>query len=89
MFYGNRANIEGFEKGGVVTPIKNLYQSGSGIGGAWSSGSNGYRAACYIAEEMGIRNQPWWTHRVSEYITKKYIEKTYVPLKPTSILDRK
>lgn len=87
MFFGNRADIEGFDKGGVVTPIKNLYGAGS-VGPAWSCGGNGYRAACHIAEEAGIRNQPWWTHRVFEYIEKKYISKTYVPLKATSVLDR-
>ena len=87
MFFGNRANIEGFDKGGVVTPIKNLYGAGS-VGPTWSCGGNGYRAACHIAEEMGIRNQPWWTHRGFEYLSKKYIEKTYVPLKATSVLDR-
>ena len=87
MFYANRADIEGFDRGGVVTPIKNLYLSGSmGFGG--TSGKGGYSAACQIAEEMGIRNQPWWTHGLREYITNKYIEKTYVPLKPTSILNK-
>ncbi len=85
MFFANRADIEGFEKGGVVTPIKNLYGAGS-VGPSWSSGGNGYRAACQIAEELGIRNQPWWVHRAFEYIQKKYIDKTYVPLKKTSIL---
>ncbi|MBU0476381.1 MAG: NAD(P)/FAD-dependent oxidoreductase [Bacteroidetes bacterium] len=88
MFYGNRDNFAGFENGGIITPIKNLYASGSGVGIAWSSGGNGYRAANHIAEELGIRNQPWWTHRIGEYITKKYIEKSYVPLKPTSVLDK-
>jgi beta-carotene ketolase (CrtO type) len=87
MFYANRANIEGFEKGGIITPIKNLYGSGS-VGWASSAGSNGYLAASHIAEELGIRNQPWWTHRVYEYLRKKCIEKSYVPLKPTSILDK-
>lgn len=87
MFYGNRANIEGFEKGGIITPIKNLYASGSGVGPAWSNGGNGYRAAHHIAEELGIRNQPWWTHRIGEYVFRKYIDQSYVPLKKTSILD--
>lgn len=87
MWYGNRPGADGFEKGGVVTPIKNLYGSG-GVGPAWSSGGNGYRAACHVAEELGIRNQPWWTHRAFEYITRKYLMKNYEPLKPTSILDR-
>ncbi len=87
MFYANKSNIEGFDKGGVVTPIKNLYRSGC-LGTTDSTGGNGYRAACCIAEELGIRNQPWWTHRVYEYVKRKYIEKSYVPLKPTSILYR-
>lgn len=89
MFYANRADgIDGFAKGGIVTPIKNLYGCGS-VGAAWSSGGNGYRAACHVAEELGIKkNQTWWTHRAFEYITKKYIEKTYIPLKTSSVLDR-
>lgn len=87
MFFANRARVDGFDKGGIVTPIKYLYGAGS-VGPVWSCGGNGYRAACHIAEEMGLRNQPWWKHRVFEYIQKKYIEKTYVPLKPTSVLDR-
>jgi beta-carotene ketolase (CrtO type) len=85
MWYGNRPGAEGFAKGGIVTPIKNLYNCG-GAGFSGSTGGNGYRAACQIAEELEIRNQPWWIHRISEYIVKKYFEKTYVPLKPTSIL---
>ena len=87
MWYGNRPGAEGFAKGGIVTPIKNLCNCG-GAGWSGSTGGNGYRVACHIAEELGIRNQPWWIHRVSEYIVKKYIEKSYVPLKPTSILDK-
>lgn len=86
-WFGNRPGAYGFAKGGVATPIKKLYGSG-GVGPAWSSGGSDYRAACHIAEELGIRNQPWWTHRAFEYITKKYMSKNYVPLKPTSILDR-
>lgn len=87
MFYANRTRIDGFDKGGIVTPIKNLYGSGS-VGLVTSGGGNGYAAACHIAEELGIRNQPWWTHRIYEYVRKKFIEKNYVPLQPTSILDR-
>jgi len=87
MVFGNRAAIEGFDKGGIVTPIKNLYGCGSVMLGG-SNGGGGYMAACHIAEELGIRNQPWWTHRVYEYLIKKYVEKSYVPLKPTSILDK-
>ena len=88
MFFGNRvAGLDGFDKGGIVTPIKNLYISGS-VGPAWSSGGNGYRAAVHVAEVLGIRNQPWWTHHVFEYLTRKHILKDYVPTKTSSILDR-
>lgn len=86
IWYGNRPGADGFAKGGIVTPITNLYNMG-GAGFSATSGGNGYRTACHIAEELGIRNQPWWTHGVAEYINKKIFEKTYVPLKPTSILD--
>jgi len=72
----------------VKNPLKNLYGSGS-VGWPGTSGGCGYKAACHVAEEMGVRNQPWWTHRVYEYITKKYREKNYVPLKATSVLDKK
>jgi phytoene dehydrogenase-like protein len=89
MFFGNRANgIPGFSQGGIVTPIKNLYASGS-VGPSWSAGGNGYRAATHIAEELGIRkNQTWWKNEIFEYLTQKYILKNYVPTKTSSILDR-
>jgi phytoene dehydrogenase-like protein len=87
MWWGNRPGAEGFGKGGIVTPIKNLIGCGA-AGFSGTGGGNGYRAATHITEELGIRNQPWWTHRMGEYLLKKHIEKTYVPLKPTSILDK-
>jgi hypothetical protein len=59
-----------------------------GAGFSGSTGGNGYRAASHIAEELGIRDQPWWNHGVGEYIMRKHIARNYVPLKPTSILDR-
>jgi phytoene dehydrogenase-like protein len=87
MWYGNRPGADGFAKGGIVTPITSLYNMG-GAGFSGSTGGNGYRMATHIAEELGIRNQPWWSHGVGEYIMKKHHEKSYVPLKPTSIFDR-
>jgi phytoene dehydrogenase-like protein len=43
-------------------PIKKLYMSL----GCWpltlSWGANGYNCAEIVAEDLGIRNQPWWTH---------------------------
>ena len=86
-WFANRPGAEGFDKGGIVTPIKNLYGSGS-VGPSFSGGGNGYRAACHITEELGMRNQPWWNHRPMEYYLKKYVEKTYVPLKLGSVLDK-
>jgi phytoene dehydrogenase-like protein len=89
MFFANRADgMAGFDKGGIVTPIKNLYSSGS-VGPSWSSGGNGYRAATHITEALGIRQkQTWWKHQVFEYLTQKYIQKSYVPTKTSSILDK-
>jgi phytoene dehydrogenase-like protein len=89
MFFGNRANgMDGFDKGGIVTPIKNLYSSGS-VGPSWSSGGNGYRAATHIAEELDIKkDQGWWKHQVFDYVMQKYIQKSYVPTKTSSILDK-
>jgi len=86
MMYANRPGAQGFDKGGIVTPIDNLYMCQSN-GITWSGGSNGYKTAVHVAEELGIRNQPWWKHRMFDYITKKYVEKSYKPLKPSSILD--
>jgi beta-carotene ketolase (CrtO type) len=49
------------------TPIKGLYMSH----GNWPLGLSicgvGYIAACVIAEDMGIRNQPWWKGRPGEW----------------------
>lgn len=87
MWYGNRPGADGFAKGGIVTPIASLYNMG-GAGFSGSTGGNGYRAACHIAEELGIRNQPWWVHGAGEYIMRKHFFKNYEPLKPTSVLER-
>lgn len=48
-------------------PIKNLYMSNSVYPASLSWGASGYNAACVVAEDMGIRNQPWWVHRPGEW----------------------
>jgi phytoene dehydrogenase-like protein len=44
-------------------PIKGLYMSNSvwPLGLTWMAA--GYNAAQVVAEDLGVRNQPWWTHR--------------------------
>ena len=44
-------------------PIRGLYMSNSvwPLGLTWMAA--GYNAAQVVAENLGVRNQPWWTHR--------------------------
>jgi phytoene dehydrogenase-like protein len=44
-------------------PIKGLYMSNSvwPLGLTWMAA--GYNAAQVVAEDLGVRNQAWWTHR--------------------------
>ena len=86
MMYGNFPGADGFGLGGIVTPIKSLYLATAGI--VASGSGTGYKTAVFLAEKLGIRKQPWWRHKIMEYVTKKYVDKTYVPLKPASILDK-
>lgn len=51
-------------------PIKNLYMSNSVWPISLSWGATGYNAACCVAEDMGIRKQPWWIHRPGEWLMK-------------------
>jgi phytoene dehydrogenase-like protein len=48
-------------------PIKNLYMSNSVWPVSLSWCAPGYNAACCVAEDMGIRDQPWWTNRPIEW----------------------
>jgi phytoene dehydrogenase-like protein len=52
------------------TPIRGLYMSAGNWPFALSHCMIGYIAACAIAEDMGIRKQPWWTHKPLEYFLK-------------------
>jgi phytoene dehydrogenase-like protein len=49
------------------TPIKKLYISNSIWPWSGSHLATGYIAACVVAEELGIREQPWWTHKPMEW----------------------
>jgi len=59
-------------------PIKNLYMCNSVWPVSLSWGATGYNAACVVAEDMGIRKQPWWIHRPGEWMLKN-LERLYVP----------
>jgi len=51
-------------------PIKALYSSNSVWPASMSYMASGYNAACVVAEDMGIRKQPWWVHRPVEWFLK-------------------
>ncbi len=51
-------------------PIKNLYMCNSVWPISLSWCATGYNAACVVAEDMGIRKQPWWIHRPGEWLMK-------------------
>lgn len=51
-------------------PIKGLYMASSVWPPQFSVGAGGYNAACVVAEDMGIREQPWWTHSHTEWFFK-------------------
>jgi beta-carotene ketolase (CrtO type) len=61
--------------GAPRTPIENLYISNS----IWpQSGSHlptGYIAACVVAEDLGVRNQPWWIHQPLGWF-RKWVRRT-------------
>lgn len=52
-------------------PIANLYMSNS----VWPIGATflgqAYNAACVIAEDLGIRKQPWWIHKPLAWYLKQ------------------
>src|SRR5260370_42668146 len=49
--------------GAPRTPIKNLYISNSIWPQSDSHLPTGYIAACVVAQDLGVRDQPWWTHK--------------------------
>jgi len=83
LWRGNMASEYGDGIGGAYTgsqffldrmpyrmPIKNLYMSNSVWPISLTWGATGYNAACCVAEDMGIRKQPWWIHRPGEWMFK-------------------
>ena len=48
-------------------PIKNLYMSKGPWPIAFTWCATGYNAACAVAEDLGIRDQPWWNARPGEW----------------------
>ena len=60
-------------------PIKGLYMSNSvwPLGLTWMAA--GYNAAQVVAEDLGVRNQPWWVHRPVAWFLEN-IERLLEPL---------
>lgn len=56
--------------GGSRTYIKNLYLSNSihPYGATWLA--SGYIAACEVAEDMGVRQQEWWTGKACRWFQR-------------------
>jgi len=51
-------------------PIKKLYMSAGVWPLALSLMATGYNCACVVAEDLGIRKQPWWVHRPVEWLLR-------------------
>ena len=51
-------------------PIKALYACKGTWPIAFTWCATGYIGACTIAEDLGIRNQPWWTSRPGDYLAR-------------------
>ena len=60
QFYEKRP-IPQIMRGGSRTFLKNLYLSNSIHVASNSTLASGYIAACEVAEDMGARNQSWWS----------------------------
>lgn len=52
------------------TGVKKLYLSNGvwPVAATWMAA--GYNCACLVAEDLGVRNQPWWTHRPVEWLLR-------------------
>ena len=51
-------------------PIKQLYACKGTWPIAFTWCATGYIAACLIARDLGIREQPWWTSRPGDYFAR-------------------
>lgn len=76
QFYLSRP-IKGF--GAPRTPIKKLYLSNSIHPQATTNLAAGYNAACVVAEDLGIRHQPWWVNRPLVWWWERLKEKGHTP----------
>jgi phytoene dehydrogenase-like protein len=50
------------------SPIRGLYLSNGVWPPAMSWLAPGYNTACVVAEDLGIRDQPWWTHEPGSWL---------------------
>jgi phytoene dehydrogenase-like protein len=76
QYYLNRP-LPGF--GAPRTPIKKLYICNSIHPQATTNLAAGYNAACVVAEDLGVRDQPWWRNRPLEWWLNSLREKGYTP----------
>ena len=51
-------------------PIKQLYTCKGTWPIAFTWCATGYIASCVVAEDLGIRDQPWWTSRPGDYVAR-------------------
>ncbi len=77
QFYEKRPVPGVLKGGGARTFIENLYISNSIHPLGISVLSSGYIAACEVAEDMGARDQDWWTSKATHWYLKNAAE---VPL---------
>jgi len=52
------------------TGVKKLYMSNGvwPVAATWMTA--GYNCACLVAEDLGVRDQPWWVHRPVEWLLR-------------------
>jgi beta-carotene ketolase (CrtO type) len=51
-------------------PVPRLYLSNAVWPPALSWLAAGYNAACVVADDLGIRDQPWWTHEPGSWLAR-------------------
>jgi len=80
----NASGVLGNEGGGNTTedqwylgrmphraPVAHLYFCQGTYPVGYSALSSGYVAACVVAEDLGVRNRPWWTSRPLEWLFER------------------
>jgi len=53
------------------SPVRGLYLSNGVWPPAMSWLASGYNAACVVAEDLGIRDQPWWTNEPGTWLATR------------------